>query len=221
MIEYDTIEDEKSGLACKIYYDDSSYNPRRDMYNLCKLVAPERDRYIESECDLGLDWCDCEHDEEILDSKNVYMWRPIYRYEHGGVAHSMGSFNDPWDSGQVGYIIALREDVEKEWGKDKVDTPEVEELVLSNMRGEIQLFSDYCDGQVYGFRVVDPDECTINECWGFFGADGLREIEDEFEAACRDYLLEQEEERLKEHAEANPLLLASGVDVEKLYEKEA
>lgn len=35
---------------------------------------------------------------------------PLYLYDHSGITMSTTSFNDRWDSGQVGYIYASRED---------------------------------------------------------------------------------------------------------------
>ena len=220
MTEYEQLEDEDTGLVCRIYSDDFDCNPRTDMDNLCKLIVPERDRYIHNEYDLGLDWCDREHDEEILNSDHVYMWRPFYRYEHSGIAYSLGAFADPWDSGQCGYIIALREDVAEEFGKD-IDNDRVRKLVEDNMRGEIELYSSYANGEVYGYTIADENDLEQESCWGFYGDDGLTEIEDEFRCYVDCQKKEAKEQEQREHKEANELLVASGIDIEELYQKEA
>lgn len=39
--------------------------------------------------------------------------------DHSGLAMQTTSFNDPWDSGQVGWIYVSKEDALKEFGGEK------------------------------------------------------------------------------------------------------
>jgi hypothetical protein len=45
-----------------------------------------------------------------------YVILPLYLYDHGGITMSTGSFGDPWDSGQVGFIYVSKEKARKEFG---------------------------------------------------------------------------------------------------------
>lgn len=212
MSDYVVKEWSDAGLTCKVYYDDSPLNPRTDWDNLCKLVLPDN-RTLDSELDLGLEWEDEKEDEERLMKNDVYMYSGLYRYEHSGVAYSTGPFGDPWDSGQVGYIVAMRKDVEKEWGKDKADTKEVRDLVWQNMQGEVEALSQWANGEVYGFVITDDDtDEEIDSCWGFFGDDGLEEIKAEFDGYVED---RKREEREAFEAE-NSLFIASGINLATL-----
>ena len=217
MLEYDTWEDEDTGYRCKVYYDETPPNPREDWDNLCKIVVPDRCRYLSSEYDLGLEWDDRDADLEILESPEVYDYRPIYVYDHSAVSFSLGSFCDPWDSGQIGYIVALREDVENEWGKEKADTDEVKKLVVQNMEGEVEALDQYSRGEVYWYEIVDENDDQVDSCGGYFGDAGLEDIKAAFEWHVED----RKQEIREQKEEDNSLLVSAGIDPETVYEKEA
>ena len=49
-----------------------------------------------------------------------YITLPLYLMDHSGLAMQTTSFNDPWDSGQVGWIYVAKEDALKEFGGEKM-----------------------------------------------------------------------------------------------------
>lgn len=98
-----------------------------------------------------------------------FIMLPVYKYEHSGVMISTSPFSCPWDSGQVGFIYVSISDVNEEMGGDK-------ELAKKQLETEIKAFSQYLEGDVYGFVVEEYDEESdewdeVDSCWGFYGSD--------------------------------------------------
>jgi hypothetical protein len=83
----------------------------------------------------------------------VYL--PLYLLDHSGLSMRTGSFNDPWDSGQVGMIYTDKETILKEWGKpgQKVLTPRLKALALACLEAEVEEYGQYLRGEVYGYEV--------------------------------------------------------------------
>lgn len=104
---------------------------------------------------------------------------PLYLYDHSMISISTGSFigravHAEWDSGQVGWIYATKEDVIKEYGSDGL-TPENREKVETLMSGEVEYYDHYLRGDCYGFELY-KDGVEEDSCWGFIGdPDDLRD----------------------------------------------
>ena len=45
-----------------------------------------------------------------------YLMLPLYLYDHSGITMNTTGFSCPWDSGQVGWIYASKEDALREFG---------------------------------------------------------------------------------------------------------
>lgn len=124
--------------------------------------------------------------KELLAERDDAVILPLYLYDHSGLAMSTGSFvgravHAEWDSGQVGYIYADRDMIQKEYGKISPETVKCAETVLE---GEVNDFDLYLRGECYGYRLFkDGDE--EDACWGFLG-----EIDD-IKEDIRGYLPEQ------------------------------
>lgn len=98
---------------------------------------------------------------------------PLYAYVHGGVALSLGGFGDPWDSGQVGYVVFVR----SEWGEDAT-----EEDARKVAEAWVKEWNQYLSGDVWGYIVEKHTTCdmghdhaeVIDSCWGFYGEEEAR-----------------------------------------------
>jgi hypothetical protein len=107
-----------------------------------------------------------------------YVWLPVYMYEHGNIALSTESFigralHAEWDSGQVGIVFVSKEKIRKEYGVKRV-TKKILETVFKVLRAEVEIYSNYLDGNVYGFKLYKKDgEELLDEdsCFGFYGDD--------------------------------------------------
>lgn len=148
----------------ELHYDEGGSDSPRDWDNLGTIVAWHR-RYSLSDKDAPkmeppefLEW--------LKEEKAIYL--PVFMYEHSGVALSTGSFSDPWDSGQVGYIYVLPDKVKKEFNVKRI-SPKRKEHILDCLRSIVKTYGAYLNGEVYGYVVKDSEGNTLDSCWGFIG----------------------------------------------------
>lgn len=170
-IIYETIE--YRGYTIKIVYDTDSESPRvwdniGTIYSNCRNYNPDG------------------HDiDELLDIKELsvdHVWVKVYAYIHGGITIKCTPFGCAWDSGLFGFIVASKEKAMrycgfKTWGEEE------EKKVESILQGEIETLNDYYTGSVYGY-VVEKNGEVMDACYGFYGDDGLKQIN----ADCRDLI---------------------------------
>jgi hypothetical protein len=107
--------------------------------------------------------------EEFEDEDNVISL-PVYAYIHSGILLSTAPFSCPWDSGQCGVIVVTKDRVRSEFGW-KVITKKRREKIEELLRSEIEIFSKFIAGEVYGFEIVDKDGEHVDSCWGFYSED--------------------------------------------------
>lgn len=94
----------------------------------------------------------------------VYL--PVYCYEHRGIAYSTTPFICRWDSGQVGYIFVTTEKLKEEfpnWVSNEV-VKNAEEI----LSGEIETYSKWANGDVYGYEITNSNGQHIDSCWGYY-----------------------------------------------------
>lgn len=123
---------------------------------------------------------------ESLSNKDLYVLAaekniilPLNLYDHSGLRMSASSFvgraqHAEWDSGQVGWIYATPEDIQKEYGNCSKESME---RAVALLKSEVETYDYYLSGQCYGFRLFENGEET-DSCWGFLGAfqDVIKEI---------------------------------------------
>jgi len=114
---------------------------------------------------------------KLLEQLENVVLLPLYLYDHTIQSMSTSSFlgraqHAEWDSGQVGYIYASRDAIEKAYGAITKESVVQAEKVLA---GEVDSFDCYLRGECYGFRLFEMGE-EIDSCWGFLGElDDIRE----------------------------------------------
>lgn len=113
------------------------------------------------------DWKTPEDFREYwTENKDKLVVLPLYLYDHSGLSMSTTRdhypYNCPWDSGQVGWIYA-------EKGTEGL----TDEQIISNLRGEVEVYNMYLSGDCYGLVAerYDKDKKQIgrNDVWGVFG----------------------------------------------------
>lgn len=95
---------------------------------------------------------------------------PVFMYDHGSVVLATGErnpFTCPWDSGQVGFVYTTPDRIEY------VGAPE--ERIENILRAEVEEYSKYLSGDVWGYEIVDAEDNVIDSCYGFFGYDVAEE----------------------------------------------
>ena len=158
-------------------YDSKEAESLEELYNDDKISEAEYFRRL----------------KELADKNHLIL--PVYLLEHGDVKYSTEDFNDSWDSGQVGIIYASYDKIKSEYG----DTSEESlEKAKSHMEGEVETYSQWANGDVYGFRLIKVDEYNeeieeIDSCWGFYGSNPRENgIKDEIPKEL-EYLLDEVE----------------------------
>lgn len=163
---------ERNKLKVNIFYDTSPENPR-DWDNMGIMICSHR-RYTLGDEQFSPDdyngWEDLA--KHLYNERNAGLVLPVGLYDHSGISLYVGDKHDRWDGGQVGFIYVTNETLEKEYGVIGCDSIEKATEVL---KGEVETYSQYLEGEVYGFTITNPkNEDEIDSCWGIYGLDGVR-----------------------------------------------
>lgn len=154
---------EYAGLVIEILTDEFGENPR-DKYEHVATLALFSRRYR-----LG----DSDHDiaaNQFSGWQEMGDWlkqcalgvTPVYLLDHSGLALNTEDFNDPWDSGQVGFGYVDPEALHAAG----LTADQARDVV----EAEVTEYHLYLSGQVYGYRITDPQTSTeIDSCWGLYG----------------------------------------------------
>lgn len=76
---------------------------------------------------------------------------PVYMMDHSQLSFSLSSFEDTFDSGQVGYVFTQEGTLNKE-----------------DIEDELLLYTDYANGDIYTLYEVDPETLDIESSNDFF-----------------------------------------------------
>lgn len=150
----------------KIYQDEDPENPREwsnlgtmicfsHNYNLGDKHGYKHDRYDNWE----------EMKEAIIKEEHVAIILPIYIYDHSGISISTTSFNDRWDSGQIGWIFISKEKILKEFdGTPRgISNDEIEKKLIA----EVEIYDKYLSRECYRYELLSKKE-ILASCGGFF-----------------------------------------------------
>jgi hypothetical protein len=178
-----------------IFYDDDPESPRDYWCNLGVMLC-SHSRYT-----LGDDRLPNHIDtmEELRDwvtrTYNPTVILPLYLLDHSGLSMRAGSPSpfDPggWDTSLVGVIFDT-EATREECGTSP-------EFIEECLRGEVDTYSRYLEGQVFGYVVETPDG-DQDSCWGFFDIDHVREEATAVAEAMSVAYTERERVRQREEA---------------------
>lgn len=169
---------EHAGFKVSVHYDEDPLNPREDWEGFGKMICFHKrynlgDKHQYNADDFG-GWDEIE--EYLVKECGAVIILPLSLYDHSGITMSVGRASG-WDSGQVGFIYATREDI-LEWFPIKVGrgykprkllTKAVLDKAEKVLRGEVETYDRYLTGMVYGYTVEDYDGEVLESCWGFFG----------------------------------------------------
>lgn len=138
-------------------------------------------------------------------SKLLPVIMPLYLLDHSGLWMRCGQNGDVgldkynifqvdpgcWDTSLVGWIYCTWKDVKLEYGKG----PEALGKAENYLRGEVETYSDYLSGAVYGYEIEPKEGNKVHcddSCWGFYGykwnENGLKEMaEGSIDCAIKQY----------------------------------
>ncbi len=103
--------------------------------------------------------------KELIGPRDVVL--PLYLYDHSGLTIRTYAFNDSWDSGLVGFIVATAEAIRKEWDVRRISA-KLRAKARDILVQEVKTYDQYLQGEVYGY-VVERDGEHVDSCWGFYG----------------------------------------------------
>ncbi len=158
-MSYEAHKEDYKGLHISIMADDDAINPYEDWDVFGKFYHWHKRGFF------GENYA-YKQDElkDLIDSvvNDGGVAVPVFLYEHSGQTIRTGPFSCPWDSGQVGFWIATKEDIAKEFSGDK-------EKAIACIEAQVKTMDDYLTGNVYGFIVTTPEGDDVESCWGFYG----------------------------------------------------
>lgn len=152
-------------LVLKVEFDHDVESPRDWDGNLGKMVCWHRRHNLGDDHRFDSPQ---EFKQEIHDRNAVIL--PLFLYDHSGITMNTTGFSCRWDSGQVGYIYALKEDIKREYGVKKVGK-KLREMIEKRLISEVDVYDSYIQGNNYGFIVKDENGIEVESCWGFIGGD--------------------------------------------------
>lgn len=160
----ETLEFERDGVKRRILIqqDPCPLNPRDDFDPPSVMLCWGRYGYSDGEknpyrypSDFETAWSGDEEageeaDEDLKDAVRL----PISYYSHGATMYWAGTPNDPWDSGQCGWIYCTRKTIEDEWGTEPdSDGVTPDERAIAYMTHEVKTFSDWAQGNTWTWHV--------------------------------------------------------------------
>lgn len=166
--------------------EDSS---RYDIFETCSVLDHAPEEYLEYEC-VPEDMI-AEYLNEMLDIKQCVQlmepyaeWMPLWLYDHSGISISCGErvypYNDRWDSGQVGWIVAPKGKIIHEF---QVGENSWREKAIEVMKCDVELYDYYIRGETYCYTLYaasNPDSGKdiyweeVDSCCGYYGS-GIEE----------------------------------------------
>lgn len=145
-----------------IFQDEHAESPRNDE-NLGTLYAWHK-RYNLADNDVK--HLDIETVQKFYESSNTIGFK-VYMYEHSNIALSTSPFSCRWDSGQVGFIL-VHKDKARQWFNKKRLSKALIKRIEDQLRSEIETYSKYLNGEVYGFELGDSTGETIDICHDYY-----------------------------------------------------
>jgi len=183
----------------EIFFEDFVENPRTFYDGHFGIMICSHDKYNLGDEQLNRGDFDSWNavEEYLVKERDANIILPLYLYDHSGITMRTCSFNDRWDSGQVGFIYTTLEKCIKEFG-DGFSIIKIEEI----LRAEIDEYDMYLTGDVYWYRIFEKEEhimkcphcdkiinteeleIEIDSCGGFYGLDYIREVVKEELGIC-------------------------------------
>jgi len=143
----------------EIVNDIDPINPREDM-EFSTIY------YSSSRYNLGDKRVSKDYIESIMEDKEI-VYLPVYAYIHSGVMLNTSGFSCPWDSGMSGVIAVSKDKIRQEYNTKRI-TQKILDQVNNRLKAEVEEFSQYLNGEVYGFQVKDETGDIVESCYGFY-----------------------------------------------------
>ena len=155
----------------KVVHDSSADSPR-SWDNLGKMICFHGRYDLGDKHNYNADdysgWGEME--KAIIKEENPAVILPLYMYDHSGISISTSPFGCRWDSGQIGFVLVSKKQALEEFGGVRVSSKK-KVKIESIIEAEVETYTQYVEGEVYGFQIIDEDNEVIDSCYGFYGTD--------------------------------------------------
>lgn len=177
-------------MTVEIVPDEYAGNPYEEWDNLSRpIILSRKWRYGTGRYDLS----ECTTWDEVLaaigrvDGPLAYVGY-IHGIDHSGLhlwlTESEEGPDVPdycWDGGLYGVLVVSRDDVLREYGAARL-TPKLRAEAARIAASEFRAFSQWMEGDVWGYQITDDDGELIDSCGGLYGREYA---EQEAESAMR------------------------------------
>ena len=173
---------EPEGYRLKyLVQDELAENPRTEWDHLGRMICFHRRYDLGDKHEYKPDEFEGWEELRALIEENegkILVSLPLYLFDHSGITmrtksgrfrmqDSMG-----WDWGTVGAIVALEEDVKKNFNVTEI-TDEIKEKTVGVLQAEVEEYDHYLTGEVYGIVEEKYDESfeqtDHDSCWNYIG----------------------------------------------------
>lgn len=166
--------DLEDGNVLQVFYDTYPESPRA--WDNLGIMAIFHNRYdfgdtVPFNAEAFESFSDMEY--YINSTLKAIVCLPIYMYEHSGITINTTGFSCSWDSGQVGFIYTTQKKLDElaiTMKDDETWTMFVDRLE-SYLLNEVETMDQYVRGDVYGFKIKNPEGDVVDSCSGFYGSD--------------------------------------------------
>lgn len=110
-----------------------------------------------------------------LSKKAGILAFPILKHEHSDVRYYLGDSLDRWDGSVAGFAWEEKAELRKKLGVSKLMKKQVSEIE-KQVKNDLAAYTDYANGNVYGFKFFGVDGSEEGSCWGFFGYENDQEM---------------------------------------------
>lgn len=183
---------EYEGYEVKIYREEctADYNPR-ECSNLGTMVCFHR-KYNLGDKDHGQGkGMNFSNPDELVQhlKEEPSIALPLFLLDHSGLKMRTRRFHGligMWDSGQVGVIFVEKWWLRKEYGWKRI-SPRRRQRAVERLKTEVSVYSQYLEGDIYWYEVLDSDGEVVDTCSGCFGYDyTLREAKSAVDLFCEE-----------------------------------
>jgi len=165
----ETIREEiYKNYTIKIVVDDRPLDPIEEFDSFGKMVCFHKWYSLGHKHNLRSGDFDSLEDVKnyLIKEEKAYIILPLYLYDHSGITISTTPFNCVFDSGQMGFIYATKEQILKEYGVKRI-TPKIRKKVEKLLIAEVDTYDKYLTGEVYGFQILKDGDIE-DSCYGYY-----------------------------------------------------
>lgn len=99
------------------------------------------------------------------EGENVLVILPVVRHEHGNVSYKLGTAQG-FDASNCGFYIVTEKSAKV------LGTPK--SSFLKVIEQELETYTAWANGEVYGYELYDENGVLENSCWGFYDIEDIK-----------------------------------------------